>query len=368
MSGPDGLSAVRAAVFEGPGPVSIEELELEAPRTHEVRVRMGASGVCHSDLHVVDGEWPRPTPVVMGHEGAGVVEAVGEGVRGVEVGDHVVLSWFYACGRCSHCLAGRAWACSGTRAGQCVMDDGTTRFRRPGSGEDVYTYLAVGSMAERSVVPETAAIPIPREVPMEVAALIGCAVTTGVGAVVNTARVEAGASVVVIGCGGVGLSVVMGAALAGAHPIVAVDLSEEKLALAQEVGATETVDSVEAAAELLPDGADYAFEAIGLVPTVEAMPGLLRAGGVGVLVGLSAYGERASFEVYSFVDSGKTLVGSIYGGAVPALDFPRIARLYLAGKLPLDRLVSHRIGLDDVDEAFAAMRRRERARSVVVFE
>ena len=368
MSGPDGLGAVRAAVFDGPGSVSVEELELEAPRAHEVRVRMRASGVCHSDLHVVDGEWPRPTPVVMGHEGAGVVEAVGEGVRGVEVGDHVVLSWFYACGRCSHCLAGRAWACSGTKAGQCVMDDGTTRFRRPGSGEDVYTYLAVGSMAERSVVPETAAIPIPREVPMEVAALIGCAVTTGVGAVVNTARVEAGASVVVIGCGGVGLSIVMGAALAGAHPILAVDLSEEKLALAREVGATETVDSVEAAAELLPGGADYAFEAIGLVPTVEAMPGLLRSGGVGVLVGLSAYGERASFEVYSFVDSGKTLVGSIYGGAVPALDFPRIARLYLAGKLPLDRLVSHRIGLDDVDEAFAAMRRRERARSVVVFE
>jgi S-(hydroxymethyl)glutathione dehydrogenase/alcohol dehydrogenase len=172
----------------------------------------------------------------------------------------------------------------------------------------------------------------------------------------------------VIGCGGVGLSVVMGAALAGAHPIVAVDLSEEKRALALEAGATESVGSVEDAATLLPGGADYVFEAIGLVPTIEAIPGLLRSGGVGVLVGLSAYGERASFEVYSFVDSGKTLVGSIYGGAVPALDFPRIAELHLAGKLPLDRLVSHRIGLDDVDEAFAAMRRRERARSVVVFE
>jgi S-(hydroxymethyl)glutathione dehydrogenase/alcohol dehydrogenase len=368
VSGPDTLGTVRAAVFDGPGSVSVEELELERPHAHEVLVRMGASGVCHSDLHVVDGEWPRPAPVVMGHEGAGVVEAVGEGVRGVAVGDHVVLSWFYACRRCSHCLAGRAWACSGTMAGKCVMDDGTTRFRRTGSGEDVYTYLAVGSMAERSVVPETAAIPIPREVPMDVAALIGCAVTTGVGAVVNTARVEAGSSVVVIGCGGVGLSVVMGAALAGAHPIVAVDLSDEKRALAVEVGATDAVGTVEDAAARMPGGFDYAFEAIGLVPTVEAVPGLVRPGGVGVLVGLAAYGERASFEVYSFVDGGKTLVGSIYGGAVPALDFPRIARLYLAGKLPLDRLVSHRIGLEDVDEAFAAMRRRERARSVVVFE
>ncbi len=202
---------------------------------------------------------------------------------------------------------------------------------------------------------------------MEVAALIGCAVTTGVGAVVNTARVEAGASVVVIGCGGVGLSVVMGAALAGAHPIVAVDVSEEKLALAAEVGATALARSAGEAAALVPGGADYVFEAIGLVETVEAVPGLLRSGGVGVLVGLTAAGVRASFDVYALVDAGKTLVGSIYGGAVPALDFPRIAELYLAGKLPLDRLVSHRIGLDDLDEAFEAMRRRERARSVVVF-
>jgi len=360
--------AVRAAVFEGPGRVSVEELELEGPRAREVLVRLGASGVCHSDLHVVDGEWTRPTPVVMGHEGAGVVETVGEGVRGVSVGDHVVLSWYYACGRCEHCLAGRAWACSGTRAGQCVMDDGTTRFRRPGSGEDVYTYLAVGSMAERSVVPEAAAIPVPRELPWDVAALIGCAVTTGVGAVWNTARVEPGASVVVLGCGGVGLSVVMGAALAGAHPIVAVDVSEEKLALAEEVGATQAVRAPdETRAHLPPAGADYVFEAIGLVETIESMPSLLRSGGIGVLVGLTAAGVRASFDVYSFVDTGKRLVGSIYGGAVPALDFPRIAGLYLAGKLPLDRLVSHRIGLDGVDEAFAAMRRRERARSVVVF-
>ena len=366
MSGAPTVEAVRAAVFDGPGRVAVEELALEGPRDREVLVRLGASGVCHSDLHVVDGEWPRPTPAVMGHEGAGVVEAVGPGARDVSVGDHVVLSWFYQCGRCAHCLAGRAWACSGTRAGDCVLDDGTTRFRRP-SGQDVYTYLAVGSMAERTVVPDAAAIPVPAEVPPEVAALIGCAVTTGVGAVVNTARVEAGASVVVLGCGGVGLSVVMGAALVGAHPIVAVDVSEEKLALAQDIGATHAARSPEEAHILLARGADYAFEAIGLVETVEAVPALLRAGGVGVLVGLTAAGVRASFDVYSFVDTGKTLVGSIYGGAVPALDFPRIAELYLAAKLPLDKLVSHRIRLDDLDGAFAAMRRGERARSVVVF-
>lgn len=358
---------VRAAVFDGPGRVAVEELSLEGPRAHEVLVRLGASGVCHSDLHVVDGEWPRPTPVVLGHEGAGVVEAVGEGVRDVAPGDHVVLSWFYSCGRCAQCLAGRAWACSGTRAGECVLDDGTMRFRRPGSGEEVHTYLAVGSLAERTVVPERAAIRVPADVPWDVAALIGCAVTTGVGAVVNTAGVEAGASVVVLGCGGVGLSIVMGAALAGAHPIVAVDVSAEKLALARELGATHAVGSPDEAAAAVPGGADYAFEAIGLVETIELVPSLLRSGGVGVLVGLTAAGVRASFDVYSFVDTGKTLVGSIYGGAVPALDFPRIAGLYLAGKLPLDRLVSHRIALDELDGAFAAMRRRERARSVVVF-
>ena len=358
-------------MFAGPGAVAVEELSLERPRRGEVLVRLGASGVCHSDLHVVDGEWPRPTPVVMGHEGAGVVEAVGEDVGDLAVGDHVVLSWFYPCRRCRHCAEGRAWACTGTRAGQCVLDDGTTRFRRA-SGEDVFTYLAVGSMAERTVVPAAGAIAVPRELPLDVAALIGCAVTTGVGAVVNTARVRAGSSVVVLGCGGVGLSVVMGAALAGAEPIVAVDVSEEKLALAREVGATHAVRAgADADAEvvaLTEGGADYAFEAIGLVETVELVPGLLRAGGTGVLVGLTAVGVRASFDVYSLVDAGKALVGSIYGGAVPAVDFPRLARLYLAGKLPLDRLVSHRIGLDDLDEAFAAMRRGERARSVIVFE
>ena len=358
---------VRAAVFDGPGSLAVEELALAAPRRGEVLVRLRASGVCHSDLHVVEGDWPRPTPVVMGHEGAGVVEAVGEGVRDVAVGDHVVLSWFYSCRRCRHCVEGRAWACTGTRAGECVLDDGTTRFRRA-SGEDVYTYLAVGSMAERTVVPEAGAIRVPRELPLDVAALIGCAVTTGVGAVVNTARVPAGSSVVVLGCGGVGLSVVMGAALAGADPIVAVDLSEEKLALAREVGATHTANSPEEAVALVAGGADYAFEAIGLVETVEAVPSLLRAGGVGVLVGRTPVGVRASFDVYSLVDAGKALVGSIYGGAVPAVEFPRLASLYLAGKLPLDRLVSHRIGLEGLDEAFAAMRRGERARSVVVFD
>ncbi len=359
--------SVRAAVFSGPGAVAVEELELEQPRRGEVLVRLGASGVCHSDLHVVDGDWPRPSPVVMGHEGAGVVEAVGEDVRDVAVGDTVVLSWFYSCRRCESCMAGRAWMCTGTRAGESVMEDGTTRFRRA-SGEDVYTYVGVGSMAERTVVPESGAVRVPAEVPAEVAALIGCAVTTGAGAVLNTARVPAGSSVVVIGAGGVGLSAIMGAALAGAERIVAVDRAEPKHALALEVGATHAVSSPDEARELVGDGADFAFEAIGLVETIEALPSLIRAGGTAVLIGMPPYGVRASFDVYPFIDTGKALVGSIYGGSVPAVEFPRLAGLYLAGKLPVDKLISHRIGLDDLDEAFEAMRKGERARSVIIFD
>jgi S-(hydroxymethyl)glutathione dehydrogenase / alcohol dehydrogenase len=361
---------VRAVVFEKPGAVDVEDLSLEEPGAGEVLVRLGASGICHSDLHVVDGEWPRPTPVVMGHEGAGLVEAVGEGVAGVAPGDHVVLSWVPPCRRCRGCLAGRPWACTGTRAGEHVLEDGTTRFRRP-SGEDVYSYLAVASLAERTVVSSAAAIPVPSEVAFDVAALIGCAVTTGVGAVLNTARVSAGASVVVIGCGGVGLSVVMGARLAGADPLVAVDLSDEKLELAMEVGATHAVRGdgtvAQEVAAVTAGGADFVFEAIGLPRTIELVSDLLTRGGVGVLVGMTPVGVRASLDVYSFVDAGKALVGSSYGSADPAVDFPRLAGLYLEGRLPLDRLLSHRIALEEVDEALAAMRRRERARSVVVF-
>jgi S-(hydroxymethyl)glutathione dehydrogenase/alcohol dehydrogenase len=251
-----------------------------------------------------------------------------------------------------------------------VLDDGTTRFRRA-SGEAVFSYLTVGSFAERTVVPEAGAVRIAAEVPFEIAALIGCGVTTGVGAVVNNAGVPAGASVVVVGCGGVGLSVVMGAKLIGADPIVAVDLADEKLELAHELGATHGVradgDWVSQVLAVTGGGADYAFEAIGLRETVELVPDLLALGGTGVLVGLTATGVRASFDVLSFAESGKRLVGSNYGGAVPSVDFPRLAQLYLAGALPLDKLVSERIALDEVEDAFAAMRRRERARSVIVY-
>jgi len=357
----------RAAVLgEAGAPLTVETLVLEPPREGEVLVRLGASGVCHSDLHVRDGDWKRPLPAVLGHEGAGVVEGVGAGVTSVRAGDHVVLSWWYPCRRCRFCATGRTWACSGTRAGESLLPDGTTRLSRA-SGEAVRAYLAIGTFSERAVVPESAAISIAPEVPFEVASLIGCAVTTGVGAVLNTASVPEGASVIVLGCGGVGLSVLMGATLAGATPIVAVDSSKDKLELAGDLGATHAVASAQEARGLLPEGADFVFEAIGLPATIEEVPGLLAPGGTGVLVGLTPQGVAVSFDAYTFVDRGLRLLGSNYGSSDPTVDFPRIADLYLEGLLPLDRLVSHRIGLEEIEAAFDAMRRAERARSVVVF-
>ncbi|WP_435742078.1 alcohol dehydrogenase catalytic domain-containing protein [Nocardioides sp. SYSU DS0663] len=361
-----------AAVHDGSGDrLDVRTIRVADPGPGEVLVRMGASGVCGSDRHVLDGEWQLPSPTVMGHEGAGVVEAVGAGVQDVAVGDHVVLSWCYPCRRCRACAQGKAWACTGTRSGECLLPDGTTRLTDE-DGTTLYPYLAAGTMSEYSVVPESAAVRIPKEVPFDVASLIGCSIATGVGAVVNNARVPSGSSSVVIGCGGVGLAVVMGLALAGADPIIAVDTSDAKLASARSFGATHTVraDSDVAAqvVEITGGGADFAFEVIGRPQTIEQVPGLLATAGTGVLVGLPAEGEKASIDVLELAESGKTLIGSNYGGAVPSVDFPKLAQLYLAGRLPLDALISDRIALAEVNDAFDAMRAGERTRSVIVFD
>src|SRR3989440_2198240 len=262
--------------------MSLETVLLEAPKAGEVLVRLLASGVCHSDLHVVEGHWKVPMPLVLGHEGTGLVEEVGPGIRDIAVGAHVVLSWFAPCRRCAYCVTGRAWACTTTRADYCVMEDGTTRLRRL-NGDTLFPFLAVGSFARHAVVPESGAVVVPDAVPAAVAALIGCAVTTGVGAVLNTARVPAGSSAAVIGCGGVGLSAVMGLRLAGAHPIVAVDLSDDRLAVATQVGASHTVNGggdVAAAVRAIADGGvDYAIEANGSPATIELAVALVGRGG-----------------------------------------------------------------------------------------
>jgi S-(hydroxymethyl)glutathione dehydrogenase/alcohol dehydrogenase len=363
---------MRAVVLPLPGvPTRVEDLELEAPGPGEVLIRIAASGVCHSDLHVRDGEWERPGPIVLGHEGAGFVEAVGPGVVRPRVGDLVALSWYYPCLRCPSCQQGRQWLCSETAALDHRLPSGKPRLHR-GDGSDVLAYLAIGTFAERTVVAADAAIPLPSQVAPEVAALIGCAVTTGVGAVLKTAEVPAGASVAVIGLGGVGLSVVMGAALAGASRIVAIDRVAAKLDRAAELGATDLVHATDHEATVARiravtgGGPDFAFEAIGLSATIEQAVACLPRGGTAVLVGLTRYGARASFEAFPFVDGSQRILGSNYGFAVAATDFPAYARLHLAGRLPIDRLIDARIGLDEVEDAFDRMRRGEGVRRVIV--
>ncbi len=371
---------MRAAVIDRPGqPVVIEELTLDDPGPDEVRIGMLASGVCHSDLHVRDGEWTRPGPIVMGHEGAGIVEAIGSAVdpvaTGLTPGRLVALSWIVPCGACPACAVGRSWACTATSSFKHGRRaDGATRVHRA-DGTTLLSYLGIGTLAEAQVVPAGAAIPMPDGTPPEVAALIGCCVATGVGAVTKTAAVPAGASVAVIGLGGVGLSAVMGARLAGADPIVAVDRVATKLETARELGATASVLAGDDADETLrairavagPDGPAFVFEAIGRPATVELAIDALPVDGTAVLVGMTPEGVRATFDVYRFVDGGRRILGSNYGSTVAADDFPRYAELHLAGQLPVDRLVDRRIGLDGVEAAFDRLRRGEGLRSAVTF-
>ena len=349
-------------------PVVVREQELIEPRAGEVRVRMLASGVCHSDLHVRDGEWDRPTPMVMGHEGAGIVEAVGPDVATPRVGDLVALSWLIPCGECRWCRRGQTWACPDSPSYRHALLDGSMAFG------DVRSYCAIATMASASVVPAAAAIAVPRETDPAAAALIGCCVTTGVGAVLKTAAVTPGSSVAVIGLGGVGLSCVMGAVIAKASRIVAIDRVAAKLDGARSIGATDTIlaaDDAAATAEAVRDltdgGPDFVFEAIGRPSTVELAIAALPVGGTAVLVGMTPVGERAGFEVYPFVDGARRIIGSNYGSAEPAIDFPRYASWSIEGRLPVSALIDRRIGLDDVEDAFAAMRRGEYVRQVIDF-
>jgi S-(hydroxymethyl)glutathione dehydrogenase / alcohol dehydrogenase len=361
---------VRAAVFQHPANgISIEEISVDPPRPGEIEVRMLAAGVCHSDLHIRDGDWPLDRPTVLGHEGAAEVAALGEGVEGLAPGDRVVLSWNAPCGRCLHCFTGRPWLCFDNGAQRNAMSDGSTRLRRA-SGEEVWPYCGIGVFSERTIVPAGAAIKVPRDTPAAVAALIGCAVATGVGAVLNTAQIEAGSAVVVVGAGGVGLSVVMGASLAGATPIVAVDSNPAKLELARELGATHGVLADGAAREIAaicPGGPDYVFEAVGAQATLQLAQSLVPRGGTLVLVGMAGKGDEMAFEQLPFVDGGRSILGSNYGSTVPQRDFPRLARLHVEGKLPIDRMIEAEIPLDDLEDALDRLRRRESARRVVVY-
>jgi S-(hydroxymethyl)glutathione dehydrogenase/alcohol dehydrogenase len=365
---------MRAAVcHERNQPVSVEEVSLEPPRAGEVRVRMAATGVCHSDLSVIHGIIPAKLPCVLGHEGAGVIEELGEGVTHLAPGDKVVLSWVTPCGRCFHCRLGEPQLCDvGTTINRTNrMPDGSTRVRAGGAELNVFS--ALGALAEQATVPATAAIPLPADAPLDRAALLGCAVTTGVGAVINTARVAPGSRVAVFGAGGVGLNVIQGAAISGAATIVAVDTNPAKLEHARVFGATCVVDAAAgdpvAAIRELTDGrgADYVFEAVGRKETIEASVAATRRGGTCVVVGLGSTRESASLNVFGIPFYEKRLLGSWYGGADVHRDIPRLYRLYRAGRLKLDELVSRTYSLDEVNRAFEDLASGANARGVVLF-
>lgn len=364
------MPTTTALLYDGDGAQPrLAPVTLTGPRRGEVLVTMTAAGVCHSDLHVINGDWPFDHTVALGHEGAGVVAEVGEGVEDLQPGDQVVLSWYAPCTRCAACLQGRVWLCSSSGAAGNGLADGSTPLSEVGRAE-VRPYLGLGTFSQHVVVPRSAAVRIPSSVPAAVAALIGCSVTTGVGAVTNTADVRAGQSAVVVGCGGVGLSVIMGLALVGASTIVAVDLSEDRLTSARAFGATHILsgDSGTLAsdiADITGGGADFAFDAIGLSTTSASLPALVKAGGAAVLVGMPARDVEVPFKTWDLVATGKSILGCNYGSARPAVDFPRIARLYLAGKLPLDELVGRKVPLARAVEAINDLRTSTGRRTVV---
>jgi Zn-dependent alcohol dehydrogenase len=362
----------RAALFEEPRrPFRIEQLELAPPQAGEVLIRVAAAGVCHSDWHLMTGATPHPVPVVPGHEGAGVVEAVGPGVTRAKPGDHVALNWAPHCAACFYCANDRPSLCSAYLAPLWAgtMLDGTTRLSW--RGRPVYHFSSLACFAEHAVVPQECCVPLPKEVPLPVAALIGCAVTTGVGAVLNTARVRPGSSVAVFGAGGVGLSIVLGAKLAGAGRIIAVDRSEAKGALAQEFGATDALlagPEAVAAIRALTEGrgADYVFEAIGIPAVQEQCLDAVRPGGTLVLAGIAPVGSRTNFPGAVLTRQEKTVMGCYYGSASAARDFTAYADLYLRGRLDLDRLVSRTYRLEEINEAYATLLSGTTARGVVV--
>jgi len=365
-----------AAVCRGVNqPLTVEELELAAPKAGELRVRTAASGVCHSDLSVANGTLFGAYPIVLGHEGAGVVEEVGEGVTGFAPGDHVVVSWVPQCGECFHCRRDQGFLCELGAAGMAGGGqlDGTTRLST-GAGEEVRQMACTGTFSEAMVVPAIGAVKIPADIPLESAALIGCGVLTGVGAAVNTASISAGDTVVVVGCGGVGLNVIQGAVIAGAARVIAVDMVASKLKLAEQFGATDLVDAsdgdpVSAVLERTEGrGADVAFEVIGLKSTIDQTIAMTRRGGEAVLVGVPSMDVLLEVPAFfSVVFLAKTIKGCWYGSANVRRDVPRLVEWYRAGELRLDELISRRIGLDDVNDAFRAMEAGEVARSVVVY-
>lgn len=351
-------------------PLEIAELELDRPGRGEVLVRIRAAGLCHSDLSVINGNRPRPMPMAIGHEAAGEVVELGEGVDDLEIGDHVVLAFVPSCGHCLPCSEGRPALCEPGAAanGKGTLLTGSIRLRS--HGEPVHHHIGCSAFAEHAVVSRRSIVKVDKDLPFNEAALFGCAVLTGVGAVVNTAKVQAGQTTVIIGLGGVGLAALLGAISAGAAQVIAVDLSAEKLEIARQLGATATVnardaDAVEKVRQLTNGGADFAFEFAGSEKALESAYRMTRRGGTTVTAGLPAPTAALPVNIVSLVAEERTLKGSYIGTCVPVRDIPRYVSLYKSGRLPVNKLLSGSIRLDEINEGFDRLHKGEVIRLVV---
>jgi len=364
------MNNIKAAVFHGPNqPLTIEKIQIDDPREHEVLVRTVASGVCHSDLHFVDGFYTFAAPAVLGHEPAGIVEKVGSAVTYLTPGDHVIACLSVFCGYCEQCMTGHPSRCTNQRSTMRGKDD---QPRLSQDGKPINQFAHLSSYAEKMLVHENALVKIRNDMPLDRAALIGCGVTTGVGAALNTAKVEPGSTVAVFGCGGVGIAAIQGARIAGARKIIAVDVFENKLAMAKRFGATDTVDAsssdpVGEIQKLTGAGVDYSFEAIGLKKAAEQAFNCTRPGGTATIIGMVPMGQKIEIDGYMFLTERK-LQGSGMGSNRFRIDMPKYIDFYMQGRLNLDDMVSRRGKLEDVNDAFRAMKAGEVARTVLTFE
>ena len=359
-----------ALVEKARAPLIVDEVELDDPHEGEVQVKIVASGVCHSCLHAADGSWSEiPVPIVLGDEGAGIIAKVGKGVTHLKEGDHAILSWAPSCGQCHYCVTGRPVHCEVRADKPARLADGTTRMRW--RGETLYRFGTVASHSEYTTIPSSSAIKIRDDVPLTTVALIGCSVMTGVGAVLNTAQVPAGATVAIWGAGGIGLNVVQGAALAAAGEIIVVDMLDNKLEFARKFGATHTInasttDPVETIRSLTRRGVEYAFVATGHTKAIEQAWQSLANAGTCVVIGMPGTGELVQISGRGIAGSERVLRGSFYGSARTRVDFPRMVELYRSGKLDIDGLINRKFALDDADEAYRALAAGELARGIIV--
>ena len=360
-----------AVLYEPNTPLKVEEVTLDDPQKDEILVKMMAVGVCHSDFHFMKGEMPAPVPMVPGHEGAGIVEKVGPGVTTLEPGDHVIMMVSFSCGKCRFCIGGRPTRCLENLPimSMATLPGGGKRLRK--GDQELHHLFGLASYAEYAVVHERSAVKVRDDAPFDVVCLLGCGTATGVGAATNTTGIRPGESIVVYGCGGVGLSAIMGAKLAGAGKLIAVDALDSKLQKAKELGADHVINAYKAdpiakVMDLTGGGADYALECIGNVSVMTQAFASINHGGKFIVVGMAALGAMLSVAPFEFL-LGKTITGTVQGDIVAAVDIPRYVELFMDGKLPIDKLITKRYSLDQINDAFAALEKGQVIRSVIEF-